>query len=56
MTDYQRMYIAMFRAAETAVRFLEEDMPKEAAIFVLKLGQIICEEIYIATADEDEAS
>lgn len=48
MPDYKRMYIMMFRAAEIAVRELEENKAPDRAILVLKLAQAACEEIYIS--------
>ena len=51
--DYKRMYAIMFRAAELAVRYIEKD-EKENAVFALKTAQLVCENIYMETSDEDE--
>ena len=50
MADYQRMYVTMFRAAEYAVRELEKENI-DTAIFVLKLAQLYCEQIYLDTTE-----
>jgi hypothetical protein len=44
--DYKRMYAIMFRAAELAVRYIEND-EHENAVIALKAAQLACEHIYI---------
>ena len=51
MPNYKKMYITMFRAAELAVRSLEQDESKDNAVFILKLAQLACENIYINSED-----
>ena len=48
MPDYKRMYAIMFRSAELAIRELQTSKNAEQAIFILKLAQSACEEIYIS--------
>ena len=51
MVDYKRMYQIMFRAAEYAVRQMEQG-ELETAIYAIKLAQLACENIYIETAED----
>ena len=53
MADYQRMYTIMFRAAEMAVRYIENNESNNA-ITALKLAQLICENIYIESDETEE--
>ena len=53
MPDYKRMYAIMFRAAELAVRELQTTNNTQQAVFILKLAQSACEEIYIS--DDENA-
>ena len=53
MADYKQMYAIMFRAAEMAVRYTENNEPKNA-ILALKLAQLICENIYIESDENEE--
>ena len=46
MPDYKRMYAIMFRAAELAVRYIENN-EAENAVLALKIAQLACENIYI---------
>lgn len=50
MTDYQRMYVIMFRAAEYAVRELEKENVANA-MTAIKLAQLVCENIYLETSE-----
>ena len=51
MADYQKMYVTMFRAVEFAVRELEKENV-DAAVFVLKMAQLQCEQIYLDSTEE----
>ena len=51
MADYQKMYVTMFRAAEYAVRELEKENI-DIAVFVLKMAQLRCEQIYLDSTEE----
>lgn len=53
MADYQRMYTIMFRAAEMAVRYIENHESNNA-ITALKLAQLICKNIYIESDETEE--
>ena len=53
MVDYKKMYRIMFRGAEMAVRYIENNESKNAVI-AIKLAQLICENIYIESSQDDE--
>lgn len=53
MADYKKMYTIMFRGAEMAVRYIENNEANNA-IVALKLAQLICENIYIESSQDDE--
>jgi len=50
VADYKRMYQVMFRAAEYAVRKMEQG-EIDTAVFAIKLAQLACENIYIETEE-----
>lgn len=50
MADYQKMYVLMFRAAECAVRLLEQGDVANA-VFALKVAQLQCENIYLESEE-----
>ena len=52
MPDYRKMYLTMMNAAENAIRLLPEGEAKELLIE----AQRRCEEIYLETAEDEDAA
>ncbi len=52
MTNYRRMYLHLFNAVSDALEDLEHSSAG-SAIQRLKDAQLVCEEIYLDTADDE---
>lgn len=51
MAEYQKMYLHLFNAVSDALQEVEA-ASYEAAMTRLKTAQIVCEEIYLDTAED----
>lgn len=55
MNEYKEMYVTLFRAVTLAIRILEDRKNIPQAVLLLKEAQVQCEDLYLNTAEAQEA-